>query len=320
MFQLDYEAEIYRHSHYSRYDRVDHQVKGSLDFKFPWRWELKLTDKFVKSATLPGFLGDTLDEYYYNDAKIEAIYKLADRYKLKLAYRNVYKCFPGWTELDNFVRNEGSIALYYRILPKTHFLGQYTFFYIDNEDKGYPSTDNANHLLWLGLEWAPGARIKGGIKGGYWARRYEEAGRDEDTFGVKGDLTYFLGNFTTLQLEAIREIIATEITAEEAYYGTHYIRTGGALSLKYKFPFWTGGYHEVNAILKGFYYNDDYREKGIFTKRRRDVRYGGGIEMNCKFWDRVGIILNYRYRENDSNFDAEDYKENRFMAQISLML
>lgn len=321
MLQLDYRAEVFRHSDYSQYDAEDHCASGLLDLKFPWGLEVKVGDEFIQSATRPEFLGDTLDDYNYNEGMVEASYRLANHFKVKVAYRNVFKDF--WkraNELDNFVRNEASAGVYYRFLPKTSVLVEYTFYHMDNEDRGFLSTDNDNHHIWAGLEWEPGAKIKGGIKGGYIMRRYDEFGKDEDNFGMRGDLTYFLTNFITLRLEAVREIIQTEFTGEETVFGTHYVRTGGSFSFGYTFPFWTGGLHKLGATLEGFYYNDDFRERGIYTRERRDDRLGGSAEMTYQFWDRIGLTVKYRYVDNNSNFDWEDYRENQGFVQISIVL
>lgn len=321
MFQFDYYAEIFRHSDFSDYNTENHKASGLLDLKFPWGLALKIADEYTKSRTHPEFDGDTEDDYHYNDAGVEASYQLAGRYKVKVGYRNVIKEF--WAErneVDNFVRHEGYVGLYYRFLPKTNLLVEYTYYHMDNEDNGALSTDNDNHHFWAGLEWEPGAKIKGGIKGGYTMRRYDEVGQDEDTFGMSGDITYYLANFTTLHLEAVREIIQTEVSAEDDPFATHYIRTGALFSVTYKFPFWTGGLHELSATAKGFYYNEDYRERGAFTEEREDDRYGGGVGINYQFWDRVNLKVEYQYTENESNFRTEEYRENQVFIQFSLVL
>ena len=320
LFQFDYRAEIIRHEDFSNYDMENHRASALFKFRFPWGLDLTVGDEFIKSATWPDYEGDTLDDYFYNDAKIEGVYKLGERYRLKMHYENVIKEFPDWTILDSYMRNEVAIDLYYRFLPKTNVMVEYKIFYHDNDDRQYLSTDNLNNHIWVGLAWEPGARLKGEIKGGFVSRQYAEYGRNENTIGMKADLTYFLGNYTSFRLEATREIIATEITDEDVFYGTHFIRTGGALSVKYMFPFLSHGFHKVSAIAKGFYYDDEYREKGMYANRRHDNQYGGSAEIDLEIWERLGFKVMYRYIDNDSNFKVEDYREHRFMGQISLTL
>ena len=322
-FQLDYRADIFKHSNYSRYDTEDHYASGLFYFDFPWGLELKIGDQFIKSAVPPAFEGDTQEDYYYNEGMVEAAYRLADRYKVKLAYRNILRDFLAWeNEVDNYIRNEVSTGIYYRFLPKTSALVEYTFYHMDNENRGIPSTDNYNHHIWVGLEWEPDAKIRGSIKGGYISRRYDEFGRDEDNFGMQGDLTYSIGSLATLNLFVTREIIQTSVTADEATYGTHYIRTGGALSVSHQFPY------SITATLEGFYYNDDYRERGIYAEHREDNRYGGVGSIGCQFQEwlgfkldyQLGLELTYQYLKNDSNFDWEDYRENRVFVKAYLFL
>lgn len=315
MLQLDYRADIFKHCDYSRYDTEDHNASGLFTFNFPWGLEIAIGDQFIKSATPPDFEGDTQDDYYYNEGMAEAAYTFADRYKVKLSYRNVFKDFWDWAdEVDNYVKNEVSTGIYYRFLPKTSVLVEYTYYRMDNEDRGTPSTDNDNHHVWVGLEWEPGAKIKGGIKGGYILRRYDEFGKDEDSFGMRGDLTYFIGSFTTLNMVVTREIIQTSVTAEEGPYGTHYIRTGGTLSLSHQFPY------RITATLGGFYYNDDYRERGVYTEHRDDDRYGGTVSLDYRFREWLGFKVTYRYIENESNFHREDYRANQGFFQVYLLL
>jgi hypothetical protein len=323
MLQLDYHTEILRHSDFKYYDREDHHASGLLDLKFPWGMELKVSDEYMKSITQPYFEGDTKDTFHYNEGLAEVSYRLANRYKVKVAYFNGIKRFTEQiNEVDDFTLHGGSAGLYYRILPKTNILAEYTFYHVDNRDNGLPSTDNDNHHVWAGLEWEPGAKIKGGIKGGYIRREYDEVGKNENSFGMKGDLTYLFSNFTNVRLEAVREIIQTEVTAEEDIFGTHFIRTGGKLSLEHTLTFWVEGTVRMTSTLEGFYYNEDYREKGTVNKRREDDRFGGGVGVNFQYWDRINLGVKYRYTQNNSNFPQAthgDYQENLVSLDFSLV-
>jgi hypothetical protein len=317
IFQLDYNADIFLNSNYTRYDTVDHYASGLFKFNFPWGLELNIGDQFIKSSIPPNFDDDTQDNFNYNEGIVEAAYRFADRYKVKLAYRNAFQDF--WAEaaeVDNYKRNEVAGSIYYRFLPKTSVLVEYTFYRMDNEKRGSVSTDNDNHQIWIGLEWEPGAKIKGGIKGGYIHRRYDEvgSGRNEDNFGMRGNLTYLIGKSTSLKAVVSREIIQTLVSAGEEFFGSHYIRTGGILSVTHNFT------SKISADLAGFYYNDDYREKGAFSEKRMDNRYGGAIGIGYQFRDWLGFRLGYRYTDNMSNFDEEEYRENRVFIQAYLSL
>jgi hypothetical protein len=290
--------------------------------KFPWGFDFTVSDRYTKSRTPPDFEGDTKDDYHYNDFVIEGAYHLGSRYKVVAGYRNVLKeFFKDRNEDDNFIRNGGYGALYYRIMPKTHVFAEYTYYQMDNEDPGRVSTDNENHQIWAGVEWEPRAKIKGIVKGGYSARRYDkdEVGEDEDTFGAEGDLTYSMSNYTDFHLQVERQFVQSEVTREEGPYGAHYIRTGGELGMTYRFPFWSRGMHEFEGTAAGFYYNEDWRPKQVVAREREDDNYGGKAEFSYTYWERLSFSLGYRYENNESNIDVEDYTENRVYGQVSLV-
>ena len=77
---------------------------------------------------------------------------------------------------------------------------------------------------------------------------------------------------------------------------------------------------KIAANVAGFYYNDDYRERGAFSEKRMDNRYGGSVGIGYQFRDWLGFRANYRYTENASNFDEEEYRENRVFIQVYLSL
>jgi hypothetical protein len=317
IFQFDYSADIFRLGHFTRYDTEDHYTSGLFKFNFPWGLDLKIGDQFIKSSTRPLFEGANQFDYYYNKGMVEAAYRFAKRYMVRLSYRNDFKDFSDpVARVDNYKRNEVAAGIYYRFLPKTYALVEYTFYRMDNEQKVPLSTDNNNYHIWVGLEWEPEARIKGGIKGGYIICRYDErgSGRNEYNFGMQGDLTYLINKSTTLRAVVAREILETSVTAGQGPYGTHYIETGGSLSLNHNFT------SKINAGLEGFYYNDDYRENGAFTEKRMDNRYGGDVGIGYQFRDWLGFKLNYRYTENRSNFEQWAYRENRVFLQAYLSL
>jgi len=321
---LDYRAEIERHSEYSHFDGTFHNASGLLELKFARGLGLNIGYEYKKSRTPPDFEDDTVDDYHYYNGIVEALYQFTNRYKVTTAYRHVIKDFQDHENReDNFSMNEGTITLHYRFLPKTHLLLEYAFSRIDNKDIGDVDTDNDNHHIWMGLEWDPSKKINGRIAGGYTTRKYhhEQGGEDEDTFSMGGNLTYFFSRFITASLKLERQIIQTERTSDQSFYGIHYIRTGGNLSLNYKIPFLTNGFRNSSTTIKGLYYNDDYSRGRTRIRKRDDDRYGGSVQLSLKYWDdRLDLTLNYRYLENSSNISLEDYEENRFFVQFSILL
>jgi len=69
--------------------------------------------------------------------------------------------------------------------------------------------------------------------------------------------------------------------------------------------------------LRGLYNNDNFTEIGIYEKERTDNRAGFGASIDYKIRRWLTCNLSYFYINNDSNFDIEDYRENRFMLFIA---
>jgi opacity protein-like surface antigen len=318
-FQLDYRADIIEAERYHRvYDTDSHFTNVMLNLNFN-RLNLLLGDNWASDSTPPDYKNDIRNDYYQNRAFFEASYKLPGRYKIKGFYSNEFRDFdtfrkPGQfdPELDNYMKNEAGLTLYYRFLPLTSALLEYGFTHLNNTDKGFPTTDSDSHRIWLGLTWEATAKIVGTIKGGYVTRDYDGPSDDWDGFGMEGDLKYKFSSFTTFSFKGFRKLLETSVTEEEGWYGTYYVSTGGTLSINHRFNY------KLSAEASVSYFKDDYRERGLIGKKRDDDRFGFGFGINYKPQDWLGCRLSYNYVDNDSNIEVEDYRENRITANISL--
>lgn len=323
-FQLDYRADLIRYADYDEYDTEDQLASALLEFEFPVGLEVKCADKFISSSTPPDWEGDVRNDYYYNVASLEASYGISEIYKVQLKYANKFMDYesmpygPGHKmqydpELDNFTENDYSAIFFYQFSPLTSLLLEYGFSHINNDDKEFPSTDSDSQRFWVGVKWEATALVSGTIKGGYYERDYDVPD-DWSGFAILGDLTYRMTPFTTFTLGLSREPKETSVTAEEGAYGTYYISTGGRLSVTHLFP------NRLSASAHVSYRNDDYQEEGYVGIKREDDRIGAGCGIDYAIEDWLGCGLSFGFRDNDSNFEFEDYRENRVTAHITLAL
>jgi hypothetical protein len=323
--QMDYRADLIEASkHHDVYDTDSHFANLLLNLDFN-RLNLLMGDNWAKDSTPPDFENDTRNDYYQNRAFFEASYRLPGRYKVKAFYTNEFRDFDDYREigqsnpeLDNYMQNETGVALYYRFLPLTSVLLEYAFTTINNKDINLPDTDSDSHRIWLGLSWEPTAKINGAIKGGYVTRDYDEAGDDWDGFGMEGDLKYNYSSFTSFSFKGFRKLLDASVTqmapgGVAGDYGTYYVSTGGILSASRKLNY------KLSASAEISYFHDDYQERGAMPDERRDDRVGFGVGLDYRIQDWLGCGLKYNYEDNDSNVEAEEYRENRVFATISLI-
>ena len=324
LLELDYRADLIYYADYDEHDTDDHLASALLKFDFPVGLEVKCVDEFISSSTPPDREDDVRNDFYYNTASVEASYGISKLYKVQLKYTNRFKDYesmpygPGHKmeydpELDNFTENDVSATLFYQFSPLTSLLLEYGFSHMNNDDKGFPSTDSDSQRFWVGVKWEATALVSGTIKGGYYERDYDVPD-DWSGFAILGDLTYRMTPFTTCTLGLLREARETSVTAEEGAYGTYYISTGGMLSVNHLFP------KGLSASAHVSYRNNDYQEKSYAGKEREDDRIGLGCGIDYAIQEWLGCGLSFGFRENDSNHEFEDYRENRITAHITLAL
>jgi hypothetical protein len=318
LLNMDYRADIIEPSRHQNYQTENHFANIILDLDFN-RLNIQIGDNWARDSVEPDAEEDVRNDYNQNRFFLDTSYKLANRYKIKGFFRNENREFntfhKSWhdPELDNYMKNEVGFNLFYRFLPLTSALFEYGYTHISNLDKGNPSTDSNTNRVWLGLTWEATSKITGTIKGGYVYRDYHGDIDDFSNFGMKADLNYELTSYTTIALNGFRKPVDTCVTEEEGIYGPYYVSTGGTLSLDHKLT------HKISANAHVSYRNDDYEEKGIYGKKRRDDDcIGLGVGVNYQVQDWLGCEVSYSYVDNDSNVEIEDYRTNIIAGKISL--
>ena len=318
LLNMDYRADIIEPSRHQNYQTENHfaNIMLGLDFN---RLNIQIGDNWARDSVAPDYEEDIRNDYFQNRFFLDTSYKLADRYKIKGFFRNENRDFQSFhkswqadPELDNCMENEIGFNLFYRFLPLTSALVEYSYSHIGNTDKGLPSTDSDANRIWLGLTWEATSKITGTIKGGYTNRDYDGDIDDFDGFGMKADLKYQLTSYVTIGLNGFRKPVDTAVTEEEGVYGPYYVSTGGTFSIDYKLTY------KISANAHVSYRNENYEENGIYDKKRDDdcVGYGVGVDYQVQDW--LGCGVSYSYVDNDSNFEQEDYRTNIIAGKISL--
>ncbi|RKY43780.1 MAG: hypothetical protein DRP81_06455 [Candidatus Omnitrophota bacterium] len=324
-FEASYRADIMRYANFGDLlNTVDHTVNTALTLDFAGGLGAKLAYDYKRSSIPPYYILDERKYYHGHSVTTNIFYAFADRYRAELNYRHDsmdfkkdYIWFPygvPYIQSDSYKKDDVSTILYYRFLPKTSVLFEFGYYNLNNIDPTGPSTDSKNYRVWVGLHWKPGAKLAGTLKGGYIARRYDEkvGGHDIDDFGLHCDLTYDFSPFDHFVLRAYREVLDTYVTTKtNPYYGSNYIHTGFDLTYRHDFTY------KLSSSLRGLYNNDNFTETGVYERERTDNRGGFGASIDYKIRTWLTCNLSYLYINNDSNFEWEDYRENRLMLFIA---
>ena len=326
LFQAQYRADIIRYSRFKdQLDRVDHTLNTLLKLDFPTGLDVNLGYNFMRRR-IPAYLEEEEKKRYDDNIVTAAVfYHFADRYKLEFNYnhkdRNFKEDFywqPSWSTIplkqsDSYKKDAVSSTLYYRFLPKTSVLFELGYYRLNNNDPTGTSTDNDNYRTWLGFHWKPSAKLAGTLKGGYIARRYDKkaGGHNIDNFGLSCDLTYNYSSYNHFILKGYREVLGTYLgTKTTPYYGSNYIHSGFKLTYNHDFTY------KLSGAVHALYNNDKFTQKGEESKKREDNR--GGVGVSADYQMRKGLFcrLAYTYLNNNSNFNVEDYKENKILFLV----
>jgi len=329
--QIDYHADIIEAERFHKqWDTDSHFVNGILNLDFN-RLNILAGDNWKSDSTPPNNKSDIRQDYLQNRAFCDVSYRLASRYKVTGFYRNTSRQFddfrspfdpmvdPRW---DNYMENDMGIDLFYRFMPVTSVLFEYGFTRRNVTDRGLPNTDrdSDSQRYWLGFMWEPTAKIVGTIKGGYYQRKYDSGSTSKDWsgFAMEADVKYKLTSYDTFTLNGYRKPLETSVTENQTpgfapgIYGTYYISSGGTLAYTHKFTY------KISGIMNAAYFNDDYTQKGLLGKRRKDNRAVAGALALYQIQDWMAFRLGYQYTNNDSNADLESYQENLFFGTLSL--
>lgn len=328
MLQLEYRTDYFAHAKYTYADVAEHFVGGFLNLDFPGGLKIKAGHEYRITSYPPLYyskdprLRDPRHKYRSNKPNGTISYRFADRYEVEVSYYYQNAHFKIERDrVDDYGKHDVAFTLFYRILPKTWILAEAGYYRMNRPTPLIlkpiitADRDSDNYRAWLGLRWEPGAKLVGTIKGGYIARRYDdkEGGKDEDNFGLRCELEYYLTPYDQITLTASREVLETYITTMASpYFGSSYISSGFDLDLKHRFTY------KISGSLRAHYTNDNYHEAYYLGgPERMDNRYifGGSIDYQIQDWLSCG--LGYHYLNNDSNYDWQEYDENRVMLYIS---
>lgn len=316
--EFEYRSDFGENYRHNEYNADHHFLKGIFNLNFPGGLAINVGHLWVADSNPPIFNGDDRKRYKDNVSFLSAGYRFSDRYSVGVVYRHHFRRFNrGPFDADDHDKDDVALDLNYRILPKTTVFLESGYTNTRYPERDLISYDNDEYRVWLGAKTDVTAKIVGVLKGGWSLKVWDDdrVGDDVSTFGMEGDLYYDLTPRTRLSLILFRRIQDTTFTTtENVAFGSSFTTTGGTFEVRQAFAPRFDAYGNV-----GFTYNE-YNEEGPVRKVREDYLFQGSVGLDYRIWKWITLGALYNFLNNDSNFDEEDYTENRVMIYGSFGL
>jgi hypothetical protein len=308
-----YQANILKYDRYQDEDRVDHRVQGMLKLSARSGLSLEIVDVFERNSDPYGTGGkaagtlDTFDANLFN-----AI--LVSRLSPKMLLRADYGRYAlNYADASNFYRdrndNSYSAYLFFQSTPKTALFIQGEHINIDYDEASKADTRHNNY--YVGMQMQTSAHTRGRVKVGYGMQDYGTV--ESDDFLAEGQLDYFFTPKTSFYVQGTRRIMETDqigargILSHRALLGYRQRITAkwsGDASLFFNRNDYNGTVTIGNRIASNYYHDE----------------YGGRATLGFSPLTWIDLRLGYEYRERDSNFDSEDYRNNIIFLQAAAAL
>lgn len=294
---------------YSRYDSQNHydqnfNADATLNFnRMDMRFgsALRLATEEQNSAIVSPRQYERVTPYY------SAAYKFADVWRIEGDYQfDALSFTKKVNQIDNYTDNLMAWTLFYKFLPKTSALLQYS---VDWRTHPHDSiNDNVTHTPSLGLQWDPTAKITGSVKFGYTVADYDHdvPGRNNAPggFAFSMQTIYKYNRNTNVSLVAQRSI-----QENTDFNNNGYTNTGFILTFNHLFD-----YFKVSSYAAFAYYNDNYvgnsLNPGTGTFQHRidnTISAGAGLSRPVTKWLR--LRLDYLYNNRGSTLTGQSYNE-----------
>ncbi len=201
---------------------------------------------------------------------------------------------------------EYGVGVYYRVLPKTSLLLEYSYGTKEYYDRTGEEYDSRSNFYRMGIKWDATARMNGALKVGYEDRTYAEIDHDtKQAPAVEADISYKITEDTKLKTIikfALKETQYTGSVAEglsRSYFYDHQeIGVGISSRLVNRFTI------DATATIS----NDEYEKYESANDGRKDTIHTFDASVGYDFNKNFNAGVNYSVKNNDSN--DPDQKEN----------
>lgn len=301
-----------------------HMGTFGLDYQAPGGLILGINEFYADAEDPYGSdneykLGTPKTSRWSNDLKTKMGYDFGNRVRV-FGYFNFYK--QDFEREGDFSQDydatEGGVGVQARLFPKTWGFVRYHYgerdYFTHPAGSGVNETNDAAYdwqRVNMGLTWDPGAKLRGELNFGYELRdqdnQVDSAGamyEDKDTWVASTSVTYTATATTTLSLNINRALRTIGGTSKEFYEDTG-IGLNLMQMLLAKFRLTAGGRYRVHE------YNLPVGQN------REDDNYDANIGLGYQFKEWLGASVGYTYMKKDSNIEANDFTDNKFMVSLN---
>lgn len=289
--------------------KQDHHY-GHLNFQFdtPKGSSFKVGAWGEDSANQPNSPDDRSKDYTVHALYADVDLNLLSATEVFGTYQQSRRRFDKTIDRDDdYDRDFFALGLVYSQSSLFPLLLEYRYETQKNEQLGSEPTDFVYQAAYTGFKWRQDQRLSGTLRVGYLWSEFNSASAF-DGWVTDTELDYALSSFARITGTAFRGVRESTRSARETL--DYYIYSGGRLSISYSRldPF--------RFRFYGIYENKDYRSAVASVDKREDDFYSAGVSTQYNFKDWFSCTIGYLYRENDSNLETENYRENRVFAEL----
>ena len=310
-FEGGYGAEIVNFVKDHEENAVNHMGYAATDLLFG-DFSITLKDLFEKTT---GRLFDETsarDRFFINTVDTLARYD-RPRWAAETGWRHNTILHSDAFKANDYNEDILAILAGYKVFPKTLFLVE-----TDLGKVEYYRAGSANQEYWQifgGVRGEVTNRITAAAKIGFQDRQLGDVpgqGSQTDYEGIvaDADISYQHSDTQSTRL-TYQRTVRTSTFADNSWYRSDRIALTHSKRFLHKF---------VLTPLLGWQMNDypEMATVGGETKRRDDHFFQAEIELRYEIREWLSTGIAYRYRARQSNLDALDFENNRFMVDLKL--
>jgi len=305
-----------------------HNLTFGLNYEAPSGLIFGLDDSYVDAedpfGNLEQFNQGIITKRWTNDFYTRLGYAHADRYKGFVFYNRYKQDYKEDRDFSqDYTIDEIGVGVETRLWPKTwgffrYHYGQQDFF---TEQVNIASAnvtdandaDNTRSRINVGLAWDPDAKVTGEVNFGYVWLSYDNVVdstdrlyEDKNTWVANTSVTWLATASTTLILDIMRAVRPRAASSKDFFTDTRI----GLDIRQFLLP--------KLLLFAGIGYGiQDYKLPEAPNPSRDDDILDGHIRLSYKTQDWLSADAAYTYEDKDSNYDVNDYTNNRIMLSIT---